>query len=99
MKEIIKWRRITDRSGQVFETITDKAMNNATTVSETNLNWKWTTERPALNFKNSVSALAASASTSLVWTTSSWLRNRVSLEQFQERMSYGLFVSELVEEP
>src|SRR5215471_1133171 len=28
--------RITDRSGQVFETITDKAMNNATNVSETN---------------------------------------------------------------
>jgi hypothetical protein len=43
--------RITDRRGQVFETITDKAMNNATNVSETNLNWKWTTERPALNFK------------------------------------------------
>jgi hypothetical protein len=36
--------RITDRSGQVFETITDKAMNNATNVSETNLIWKWTTE-------------------------------------------------------
>jgi hypothetical protein len=36
--------RITDRSGQVFETITDKAMNNATNVSETNLIWKWATE-------------------------------------------------------
>src|SRR5262249_39345078 len=35
--------RITDRSDQVFETITDKAMNNATNVSETNLIWKWTT--------------------------------------------------------
>jgi hypothetical protein len=45
--------RITDRRGKVFETITDKAMNNATNVSETNLNWKWTTERPALNFKHS----------------------------------------------
>src|SRR6266487_3658693 len=43
--------RIADRRGHVFETITDKAMNNATNVSETNLNWKWTTERPALNFK------------------------------------------------
>jgi hypothetical protein len=43
--------RITDRRGHVFETITDKAMNNATNVSETNLNWKWTTERPVLNFK------------------------------------------------
>jgi hypothetical protein len=55
--------RITDRRGQVFETITDKAMNNATTVSETNLNWKWTTERPALNFKNSLSALSGHAET------------------------------------
>ena len=35
--------RITDRRGQSFETITDKAMNNATNVSETNLNWEWTT--------------------------------------------------------
>jgi hypothetical protein len=38
--------RITDRRGQAFETITTKAMNNATTVSETNLTWKWTTEFP-----------------------------------------------------
>jgi hypothetical protein len=38
--------RITDRRGQAFETITTKAMNNATNVSETNLNWKWTTEFP-----------------------------------------------------
>ena len=36
--------RITDRHGQTFETITAKAMKNATNVSETNLNWKWTTE-------------------------------------------------------
>jgi hypothetical protein len=36
--------RITDRHGQAFETITAKAMKNATKVSETNLNWKWTTE-------------------------------------------------------
>jgi hypothetical protein len=36
--------RITDRRGQAFETITAKAMNNATNVSETNLIWKWTTE-------------------------------------------------------
>jgi hypothetical protein len=36
--------RITDRRGQAFETITDKAMNNATNVSETNVSWKWTTE-------------------------------------------------------
>jgi hypothetical protein len=36
--------RISDGRGQSFETITDKAMNNATNVSETNLNWKWTTE-------------------------------------------------------
>jgi len=33
--------RITDRHGQAFETITAKAMKN---VSETNLNWEWTTE-------------------------------------------------------
>jgi hypothetical protein len=36
--------RISDGRGQSFETITDKAMDNATNVSETNLNWKWTTE-------------------------------------------------------
>jgi hypothetical protein len=30
--------------GTAFETITAKAMKNATKVSETNLNWKWTTE-------------------------------------------------------
>ena len=30
--------------GQAFETITAKAMKNATNVSETNLTWKWTTE-------------------------------------------------------
>ena len=36
--------RISDGRGQSFETITDKAMNNATNVSETNLIWKWTTE-------------------------------------------------------
>ena len=36
--------RITDRRGQSFETITDKAMSNATNVSQTNLIWKWTTE-------------------------------------------------------
>jgi hypothetical protein len=36
--------RITDRHGQAFETITAKAMKNATNVSETNLNWEWTTE-------------------------------------------------------
>ena len=36
--------RITDRHGQAFETITAEAMKNATNVSETNLNWKWTTE-------------------------------------------------------
>jgi len=39
--------RITDRRGQSFETITAKAMKNATNVSETNLNWKWTTEDPS----------------------------------------------------
>ena len=36
--------RISDGRGQAFEAITDKAMNNATNVSETNLSWKWTTE-------------------------------------------------------
>src|SRR5262249_18540324 len=36
--------RITDRHGRAFETITAKAMKNATKVSETNLNWEWTTE-------------------------------------------------------
>jgi hypothetical protein len=36
--------RITDRRGQAFETITAKAMKDVTNVSETNLNWKWTTE-------------------------------------------------------
>jgi hypothetical protein len=36
--------RITDSRGQAFKTITDKAMENATSVSETNLTWKWTTE-------------------------------------------------------
>src|SRR5262249_24781136 len=36
--------RVTDRHGQAFETITAKAMKNATNVSETNLNWEWTTE-------------------------------------------------------
>jgi len=36
--------RITDRHGRAFETITAKAMKNATNVSETNLNWEWTTE-------------------------------------------------------
>jgi hypothetical protein len=39
--------RITDRHGQTFETITAKAMKNATKVSEvseTNLNWKWAAE-------------------------------------------------------
>src|SRR6516162_9247755 len=36
--------RITDRRGQAFETITAKAMKNATNVSETNLNWEWTTQ-------------------------------------------------------
>jgi hypothetical protein len=36
--------RITNRRGQAFETITAEAMKNATNVSETNLNWKWTTE-------------------------------------------------------
>jgi hypothetical protein len=39
--------RITGRRGQAFETITAKAMDNATNVSETNLNWKWTTEDPS----------------------------------------------------
>ena len=33
--------------GQAFETITAKAMKNATNVSETNLTWKWTTEDPS----------------------------------------------------
>jgi hypothetical protein len=36
--------RITNRRGQAFEMITAEAMKNATNVSETNLNWKWTTE-------------------------------------------------------
>ena len=36
--------RITDRHGQAFETITAKAMKNATNVNETDLNWEWTTE-------------------------------------------------------
>jgi hypothetical protein len=34
--------RITDRRGKAFETITGTAMKNATNVSETNLDWKWT---------------------------------------------------------
>jgi hypothetical protein len=36
--------RITDRHGQAFETITARAMKNATNVSESNLNWEWATE-------------------------------------------------------
>jgi len=36
--------RITDRHGQAFETVTARAMKNATNVAETNLNWEWTTE-------------------------------------------------------
>jgi hypothetical protein len=36
--------RITDRHGRAFETITAKAMKNATKVRETNLNWEWATE-------------------------------------------------------
>jgi hypothetical protein len=36
--------RISDGRGQAFEAITNKAMNNATNVSETNLSWKWTIE-------------------------------------------------------
>ena len=36
--------RITDRHGQAFETITARAMKNATNVNETDLNWEWTTE-------------------------------------------------------
>ena len=36
--------RVTDRRGRAFETITAKAMKNATNVSETNLNWEWATE-------------------------------------------------------
>ena len=36
--------RITDRHGKAFETITAKAMKNATNVNETDLNWEWTTE-------------------------------------------------------
>jgi hypothetical protein len=38
--------RITGRHGQAFETITTNAMKNATNLSETNLNWRWTTEFP-----------------------------------------------------
>ena len=36
--------RITDRHGRAFETITAKAMKNATKVRETNLNWEWAAE-------------------------------------------------------
>jgi hypothetical protein len=36
--------RIADRQGRAFETINAKAMKNSTKVSESNLNWKWTTE-------------------------------------------------------
>src|SRR5919204_5339355 len=36
--------RVTDRRGQSFTTTTDKAMNDATNVGETNLTWKWTSE-------------------------------------------------------
>ena len=36
--------RVTGRHGQAFDTITAKAMKNATDVSKTNLNWKWTSE-------------------------------------------------------
>ena len=36
--------RITDRHGRAFETITAKAMKNATNVRETNLNWEWAME-------------------------------------------------------
>jgi hypothetical protein len=39
--------RITDRRGKAFETITGTAMKNATNVSETNLDWKWTSEDPS----------------------------------------------------
>jgi hypothetical protein len=39
--------RISGRRGQAFATITATAMKNATNVSETNLNWKWTTEDPS----------------------------------------------------
>jgi hypothetical protein len=38
--------KIMDRNGRVFDTITPKAMKNASKVSETNLTWKWTTEDP-----------------------------------------------------
>src|SRR5262245_64801775 len=36
--------RVSDRRGHAFEKITNAAMKNATDVSETNLNWKWTTD-------------------------------------------------------
>jgi len=36
--------RVTDRRGQSFKTTTEKAMNDATNVSERNLTWKWTSE-------------------------------------------------------
>jgi hypothetical protein len=36
--------RVTDRRGQSFKATTEKAMNDATNVSETNLSWKWTSE-------------------------------------------------------
>src|SRR5262249_54923624 len=36
--------RITARHGRAFETITAKAMKNATEVKETNLIWEWATE-------------------------------------------------------
>jgi hypothetical protein len=35
--------RISGRNGRVFKTTTPNAMRNATTVSETNLRWKWMT--------------------------------------------------------
>ena len=38
--------RVTGHRGHAFERITATAMKNATNVSETNLNWKWTTENP-----------------------------------------------------
>jgi hypothetical protein len=39
--------RVTDRRGRIFETITPEAMKNATTVSETNPTWKWTSADPS----------------------------------------------------
>jgi len=39
--------RVSGRGGRVFETITPQAMKEATTLTETDPTWKWTSEAPS----------------------------------------------------